>query len=334
MFYSSHQILTYKRIYNYIVGERGVGKTYNFTKLGIAEGIKTKQKSFVWVRRYEADIDDIKGDFTKDMEANNEFPNYTFECIKGNIIARNIVTQEKFIIGELIALSLYQRKKSKPRPFVKYIVFDEFIAEDGTSYLDNEVYKFINLCDTIIRHRKNVRAFLLGNAVSMVNPYFAYHNIHDLSKNFTKGKYYVVENCDYQEFREMRRKTAFGKSIDGTKYGDYAIDNKFLLDDTSDVMAKPKGKEDIEFNLLLNDKLISVSSINNLYYFAKSKDVSFRTYTPYVDDAKKSNAIFIDSRSNILKNIVAMFLDGRTIYQSLQVKNEIQIIVRKIKKGF
>ena len=93
MFYSSHQILTYKRIYNIIVGERGVGKTYNFTKLGIAEGIKTKQKSFVWVRRYEADIDDIKGDFTKDMEANNEFPNYTFECIKGNIIARNIVTQ-------------------------------------------------------------------------------------------------------------------------------------------------------------------------------------------------------------------------------------------------
>lgn len=334
MFYTDHLILSYKRLYNIIVGERGVGKTFNFTRRGISEGIKTKQKSFVWIRRYEADIDDIKGEFTKDMEANNIFPDYSFDVIKGNIIARNHITQEKFVIGELIALSLYQRKKSKPRPYVKYIVFDEFIAEDGSSYLDNEVYKFLNLCDTIIRHRNDVRVFLLGNAISMVNPYFDYFKIRDLSKNFTKGKFHVVENCDYQIFREMRRGTAFGKSVVGTIYGDYSIDNKFLLDDTTDVQPKPRGSETLEFNLLLNGKLIMVSSINNLYYIARGRDTTFRTYTPYVDDAKSSNAIFIDGRNNILKNIVQMFLDGRILYQSLQVKNEIQMIVRKIKKGF
>lgn len=334
MFYSSQRILTFKRLYNLIVGERGVGKTFDFTKLCIATGLKTKQKSFVWIRRYEADIDDMKGEYTKDMEANNVFPDWGFEVIKGNIIAHNHITQEKFVVGELIALSLYQRKKSKPRPYVKYIVFDEFIAEDGSSYLDNEVYKFLNLCDTIIRHRNNVRVFLLGNALSMVNPYFDYFKVNDLTKNFTKGKFYVVENCDYEAFREMRRKTSFGKSVVGTTYGDFSIDNKFLLDDTSDVGNKPRGNETIEFNLLLNGKLILISTINNLYYISRGRDTTFRTYTPYVDDAKSSNAIFVDAKSGVLKNLVQMFLDGRVLYQSLQVKNEIQLIVRKIKKGF
>lgn len=334
MFYTSQRIRSYKRFYNIIVGERGVGKTFDFTYDCIKSGIETKKKSFVWLRRYDADIDEMKNDFWIDMVENNLFPNYHFETIKGNIIATNVKNGEKFIIGELMALSLYQRKKSKPRPNVKTIIFDEFIAEDGTAYLDNEVRKFLNIVDTIARHRPDVKVYLLGNAVSMVNPYFDYFKIRSLDRNFTKGRDYVVENCDYQEFREFKRKSAFGKTVDGTKYGDYAIDNKFLLDDTSDVLPKPKGEETILFNLLLNGRLILLTSINNLYYFSISKDITMRCYTFYVDDAKKGDAIFIDGKSRIIKEIAEMFVSGLCVYQNLSVKNEIQLIVRKVKKGF
>lgn len=334
MFYSFQRLLSYKRFFSTAVGERGVGKTFGATELVLKEGIKLKSKAFVWVRRFDADIDEIKDDFALDMIKHNKFPNYKFDTLKNNYYATDNRTGERFVVGEFISLNTYQRKKSRPRPDVKYIVFDEFMAEDGTPYLVNEVKKFLNLVDTIVRLRDDVRVILLGNAISMVNPYFEYFKVSDLENNFTKGRDFVIENCNYEEFREARRQTRFGKSIEGTDYGDYAIDNKFVLDDLSDVVSKPRGETQVLFNLMLNGRLILVSDINGLYYFELGRDYSLRTYTFYVDDAKERGAIFLDGRSNILNNLTNMFLEGRCLFQNLSVKNELQLIVRKIKKGF
>ena len=48
---------------------------------------------------------------------------------------------------------------------VKYIIFDEFIIDEGVKkyYLSNEVEVFLNIIESIARMR-NVRVFLLGNA--------------------------------------------------------------------------------------------------------------------------------------------------------------------------
>lgn len=333
MYYSSNKIDTYQRLFNFIVGLRGVGKTYHFTEKSIETGIKTKKPSFVWVRRMKADIDAIKGTWMNDVE--HLFPDYFIETESYGIYARSKKNNERYCIGFFIALSDYIRAKSRPYPYVQYIIFDEFLVEDG-KYLPNETDKFLNLCDSIIRNRENCKVYLIGNASSMLNPYFDMFNIKgdELMNNFVKGKHYVIENTDYQEFKQARINSKLGQVIKDTAYGRYSIDNKFYLDDTSDICKMPIGTKVMLYNLRLNDKLIAVYLINGLVYFAKGYDETYTTYTFYPQDAKKYGCIFQTSKSSYLKSLVKEFLNGTCQYENLQVKNEIQLLVRLVYKNW
>lgn len=61
-----------------------------------------------------------------------------------------------------MTLSTAQDLKSSNFSKVKYIIFDEFIIEEGQKkyYLNNEVFIFLNLIETIARLR-DVKIFLL-----------------------------------------------------------------------------------------------------------------------------------------------------------------------------
>lgn len=69
------------------------------------------------------------------------------------------------LFGHAMTLSTAQDLKSSNFNCVKTIIFDEFIIEPGQKkyYLQNEVFVFLNLIETIARLR-DVRIFLLGNA--------------------------------------------------------------------------------------------------------------------------------------------------------------------------
>lgn len=73
----------------------------------------------------------------------------------------NFIVTEKFV-GYAMTLSTAQDLKSSNFSNVKYIIFDEFIIEEGQkkTYLKNEVFVFLNLIETIARLR-DVRVFLL-----------------------------------------------------------------------------------------------------------------------------------------------------------------------------
>lgn len=334
IYYNLTKIKTYNRLYSFIVGTRGVGKTYALTTECIKIGLKYKCCSFVWIRRRINNIEEIKQKWWIDVE--KDFPEWQFYNIKNDVYAKNIETEESFIIGCFGAISDAVNFKSSPKPYVKIVVFDEFMAEDcGSSYLNNEVNIFLNMLDSIIRLR-DVKVYLLGNAVSVLNPYFDWLGIteDDLDNNFSKGKTWALENADYEEFKEVRRNSAFGKSIEGTKYGSYSIDNKFLLDDRSDVMECPKGNKEMMYNLRLHDKLIAVYRINGMLYFDEGRDECFRTYSCYPQDAKTYACIYIDKYHPTMRYITKLFLQNVCMYKNLKIKNEIQKLVMIVYRNF
>lgn len=334
MYYSSNQIDTYQRLFNFIVGLRGVGKTYHFSYKCVKKGVEIKKPCFVWVRRMIKDIDAIKSTWGDDIA--REFPEWLIETENNSIFIRNKKNnKERYCVGFLVALSDYIRAKSRAYPNVEYIVFDEFLLEDG-KYLTDETSKFLNLCDSIIRNRDNCKVYLLGNASSMLNPYFDFFKVsgNELVNNFVKGKHYVIENTDYQEFRQARINSKLGQVIKDTEYGKYSIDNKFILDDTTDICKMPTGQKEMLFNLRLNDKLIAVYMINGLLYFGKGCDETYLTYTFYPQDAKKYGCIFQTTQSVRLKSLVHDFLNGTCQYEDLKIKNEIQLLVRLVYKNW
>lgn len=334
IYYTLTKIKTYNRLYSIIVGMRGVGKTYALSSECIKTGLKFKCLSFVWLRRQIKNIDMIRKSWWEDVE--KDFPQYQFYNIGDNIYAKNIETEESFIIGCYGAISDAVNFKSTPRPHVKIIVFDEFMAEDcGSSYLNDELNIFLNMIDSIVRLR-DVKIYLSGNAVSVLNPYFEWLGIteKDLENNFTKGDTWVLENADYEEFRKVRCASSFGKSIQGTKYGEYSINNKFLLDDTSDVMDCPKGNKEMMYNLRLHDKLIAVYRINGMLYFDEGRDECFRTYSCYPQDAKTYACIYIDKYHPTMRFITKLFLQNVCMYKNLKIKNEIQKLVMIVYRNY
>lgn len=323
MYYNLHDIRTYNRLYNLIVGVRGHGKTYACTKLCIDTGLEQKKISFVVLVRYKEDINDIKDDWWSIVE--HLYPEYVFYSKRNIIYAQNSV--ESFPIGEYVPLSRYMRAKRKPRPHVKVIFFDEFLNEEN-DYLPNEVNAFLSICDSVIRNRSDVRCYLVSNHISVINPYFNYFGFIQLGKRFTKGQHdSLLEFTDSEEFVKYRKTTKFGSSITDTEYGDYAMLGKMLLDDYTNVSKVPDSQLHHQFNITLEGINIDVSLMNNVLYLKKSKDMTAISFTPYVEDAI-SGAVFCTKSLNHFDFVVDKFLRDEIMYESLTIKNAVINFVR------
>lgn len=323
MYYNSHDLQTYDRLHNMIMGVRGHGKTYNFTNKCIKLGLQEKDISFVVLVRYKEDINYIKDDWWSIVE--HLYPEYMFFSKRNIIYAKN--TLETFPIGEFVALKEYMRAKRKPRPKVKIIFFDEFLNEEN-DYLPNEIKAYLSICDSVIRNREDVRCYLVSNNISVINPYFNYFGIKQFGKRFTRGLHdSLLEFTDSNEFVAYRKTTKFGSSIDGTEYGDYAMVGKMLLDDMTNVSKLPDGQCHHQFNIVLEGLLIDACMVNNILYLKKSKDTTAIAYTPYVDDAILG-AIFCSKNLNHFDFIVNKFMSDEIMYESLTIKNAIINFVR------
>ena len=306
-----------------VMGVRGHGKTYCFTQKCIDIGLEQKKLSFVVLVRYKEDIIAIKDDWWSIVE--HLYPDYIFYSQRNIIYARN--SKETFPIGEFVALKQYMRAKRKPRPDVRIIFFDEFLNEEN-DYLPNEINAFTSICDSIMRNRDNVRCYLVSNHISVLNPYFNYFGIYQLGKRFTRGQHdSLLEFTDSSEFIEFRKQTKFGKSIEGTEYGDYAMLGRMLLDDTTNVSKAPDNACHHQFNLILEGIPMEVCMMENLLYIRKNKDKTAIAYTPYVDDAVLG-AIFCTKNLNHFDFIVHKFTNDEILYESLEIKNAIINFIR------
>lgn len=323
MYYNCHDLLTYNRLYNMVVGVRGHGKTYCFTKKCIDVGLEQKKISFVVLVRYKEDIKAIKDDWWSIVE--HLYPDYIFYSQRNIIYARNSL--ESFPIGEFVALKEYMRAKRKPRPYVKIIFFDEFLNEEN-DYLPNEINAFTSIVDSVMRNRENLRVYLVSNHISIINPYFNYFGVYQLGKRFTRGQHdSLLEFTDSAEFIEYRKTTKFGKSIEGTEYGDFAMMGKMMLDDYTNVSKIPDSQCHHQFNIRLEGLLIDVCLMNNLLYLRKSNDENVVSFTPYVDDAIKGS-IFCTKALNHFDFIVDKFMRDEIMYETLPIKNAIINFVR------
>ena len=323
IYYNIHDLKTYNRLHNMIMGVRGHGKTYCLTNECIKLGLEVKDISFVVLVRYKEDIVNLK-DGWWDIVA-HLYPEYMFYSKRNIIYAKNNL--ETFPIGEFIALRDYMRAKRKPRPKVRIIFFDEFLNEEN-DYLKNEIKAYLSVCDSVIRNRDNVRCYLVSNHISVLNPYFNYFGIYQLGKRFTRGKHdSLLEFTDSKEFIEYRKGTKFGSSIEGTEYGEYAMQGKFLLDDTTNVSKLPDGVCHHQFNLILEGIPMEVCMMDNILYIRKNNDKTAIAYTPYVDDAVLG-AIFCTKNLTHFDFLVNKFMGDEIMYETLSIKNAVINFVR------
>ncbi|MGL5717953.1 MAG: phage DNA encapsidation protein [Paraclostridium sp.] len=318
MYYNYDRVMSYNALFNFIMTNRGLGKTYGAKKRVINNFLK-KGEMFVYVRRYKTELKK-KELFFKDIES--EFPELEFE-IKGNTAYIN-----KKPCGYFIPLSTSLIEKSNAYPKVSTIIFDEFVIDKGhLRYLSSEVTIFLELYETIARKRNNCRVLFLANNVSKVNPYFTYFECIPKTNNrfnlFKDGEI-LVEMFTNEEFTKSKENTRFGKLIKGTIYGDYNINNKSLRD--SDTFILPKKPKDSTFMFSVKHNEIElgywISDKENIIYCNNQIDKTSKNRYSLSKNSHDVDLIMYDKLNEftLFKSVVVYFKNGKVRFKDIQIK--------------
>lgn len=237
-------ILSYNCLWNFIIGNRGGGKSFGVKEYVIKKALYNEGE-FEILRRTETELKEALSSFMDDIVSENKFPGYTFrirdrkiDAIECDEEGEPLEEANWFRIGYGSYLSGARIKKSVPRPKVKYIIFDEFLIPNAgiNSYLPDEVTCFLEYYESVARMR-DVIVFFLANALTVINPYFLYFDLHiPYGKSICRIKEDVAfEMVDNPAYRSKKKATRFGKLIAGTQYERYAIDNEFVWEQHDDI---------------------------------------------------------------------------------------------------
>ena len=224
-----------------VVGARGVGKTYGLFRKLIDEG-----KKFIYLRRLKSQLDQCSkpegnpfGAINRDMETDiRPFPS-------GGLVTFRNGDKTAPVIAVGVALSVVANIRGVDFSDYDYIVFDEFIASIGEHPIKNEFAAFLNFYETVNRNRElsgkaAVKCIMLGNANTLINPYFAAWHFMQTAIKMIRGNQMVWRSQDQTRMvimllsspiSEKKRETVLYQNAN-TNFISMALDNSFRTDET------------------------------------------------------------------------------------------------------
>lgn len=326
IFWNIEKMLSYNALLNFAIGERGVGKSYGAKKY-VAKRFIKKHKQFVYIRRYKTEL--------KQAMMKNKTPIFfdqikNDEEVKGHKFSNTNDTMsiDGKVCGFAIPLSIANILKSSTYENVDTIIFDEFIIDKGNyHYLQNEVIALLDVIETVGRLR-NIRVIFLGNAISITNPYFTFFDLtlpYNSEYKLFKDGLILVNYIKNMPYREVKKQTRFGKLIEGTEYGKYAIDNEMLRDSKSFIRKKSKSCK-FYFILMLNGKHYGIwcDYQEGMMYISNDYDPNCPVIFSISPDDHNEQTLLIRTRSSpFIKSVLEHYRLARLCFENQQIKNNV-----------
>ena len=219
------------------------GKTTYFSRMLVNRFIKQKKK-FCLLYRYKYELDDIADKFFKDIKS-LFFVGWDMETkvrAKGVFHELYLVhsqnVEHKVNCGYAIPLNSADQIKKYSHLFsdVDSILFDEFQSETN-NYCPDEITKFLSVHTSIARgqgkQKRYVPVYMLGNDVTLLNPYFVELGITDRINDdtkFLKGDGFVLEHGFIESASIAQSESGIFRAFKSHKYASYASQNVYLHD--------------------------------------------------------------------------------------------------------
>jgi len=177
-----------KSIFKFIIGARGIGKSFGVIKFWIDKCRGTGNK-FILMRRTQTQVDLIKTPelnpfLALEYELGDKYK-FILKNINKNVTGVYCVEydkkEKKYITGELIGYMIALSTISNIRGFagndVIHIIYDEFTGELHERPINNEGTAFLNAIETIGRNRElkgldPLGVTCLSNSTMLANPIF------------------------------------------------------------------------------------------------------------------------------------------------------------------
>jgi hypothetical protein len=332
IYYNYDKLFSFPFLLAFVIGERGCGKTFGSKVAVLKKFLKTGEQ-FIYLRRYKTELDTALATFWNDLTDNGYFKDLELKVKKNKMLTQFLCNGK--VCGYAVPLSTANILKSTAFPKVKTIIFDEFLLDStgGTyRYLKNEVTMMLDVIETVGRLR-DIQVLFLGNALSITNPYFAYFDL-DLPYNsefrtFKDGAI-VVNYIRNLKYREAKKASKFGKLIEGTDYGRYAIDNEMLRDNKHFLQKRPP---DAIFwgVLVVNGNNIGLwqSQNGHLYLSNKYDPNTLHRFACDFNDHTEAT-VFMNARENYyLRLCVRAYKQGLLMFESQKIKNDVVPLLNK-----
>lgn len=223
------------------------GKTTWFGKFFTNCFIKKNEK-FALLYRYNYELDDCAEKFFKDI-GTLFFMGYEMTSkSRASGIYHELYLNGK-CCGYAISLNSADQIKKYSHTFsdVKRILFDEFQSETN-HYCPNEIKKFISVHTSIARGQgeqvRYVPVYMLGNPVTLINPYYVEMNICDRLRNdtnFLKGDGFVLEQGFIASASVAQKQSGFNRAFANNTYVAYSAESIYLNDNNA-FIDKVQGK--------------------------------------------------------------------------------------------
>lgn len=289
-YFSTRPIRKIGRAFNFVLGGRGIGKTFN----GINETVDDNEL-FIYMRRTQDEVDLIGSDsenvelspFAK-INARSHDPQFGLipKNLKMSRVNKKIwqITngiEEPKQAGICLGLSTVASIRGFDADPYETLIFDEFIPEKHVKKIGKDLAEgeaFLNAYETINRDRefigrKPVTCFIFSNSNSLSHPLLEVLNLMNIIERMKRKNQHFVDlpamDCtitlyEDKEFKEAKKKTALYRLTKGTSFYRMAIENEFVYDDFSLIESRPL----IEYRPLcrFDDLCIYEHKSNGSYY--------------------------------------------------------------------
>lgn len=312
------------------VGNRSGGKT-TFYLIKCLSDFREKGEQFVLLYRMRYETSGATEVFDDILE---QYPVLGKE-ISDKPIADGLI-RELYIDGEKCAYALsinnpdVLKKYSPMFGKVTQGIFDEMILEHG-KYLSREIEKFIATAVSIGRgggsQSRTIRWYLLGNNVTLMNPWFISLGIHKrLQSNtrFLRGRGWVLEISVNESAKEELRKNDISRIFEGNKQISYMEGDTWLLD-ASTFIENPKGRNRYLFTIYYGNKTYGVREFYNLgiIHIGKKADPSSHFNMSFIPDNHTQNVIMLNKSTFIFHSIRNAYFNSALRFEDLETKEMI-----------
>lgn len=270
--------------FNFIIGARGVGKTFGFLDVAQADGIP-----FMLMRRQQSQTDIINRPDFSPFKAicEKRHINITTESA-GKYSARFIKDDQ--VIGYTCALSTISNMRGFDASDVKLLLYDEFVPEVHDRPIKEEGKAFLNAIETIGRNReldneKPLQVVCMANAFNIANPIFLELGLVGIAERMKlKGQEIYINRerslsiimPKSDKIIGRKKHTALYKLTDQSSFSDMALKNDFIYNPSDNV--EPQVIKEFKPMVTVGEITIYKHKSQRTYYVSEHRSGNPPTY--------------------------------------------------------
>lgn len=309
---------------------RNAGKTTYFARLCVNRFLRCGEK-FGIIYRFNYELDDCADKFFKDI-CRLFFPDKVMTNKRRAYGIFHELYLDGISCGYAISLNSCDQLKKYSHLFsdISRLMFDEFQSETN-HYCVDEIRKLISVHTSISRGNgeqiRYVPIYMLGNAVSIINPYYTELGISERIKDttkFMKGDGYVLEQGYIESASKAQANSGFNRAFKRNSYIAYASQSVYLNDNKA-FIDKPFGNSRYIGTLryLGRDYGIREYADSGVIYVDDKPDRTYKYKITVTTDDHQINYVMLKRNDIFIANLRYLFERGCFRFKDLRCKEAV-----------